>query len=278
MPPRFFAPNLGAGTDLVALSREEARHLTRVLRLGAGDTVTVFDGRGNEFLARVEDVARHQVAVRPLRRTEPAAEPSVTLTLAQAVLKGNKLDHVVRDATMLGVAVIQPLLTLRANVPASARRQGGAVARWQRIAVASAKQCRRVPEVRPPLELERFVGVDESALRICLVEAQPSVRKDPWPRRLASRRDAAIGNRGDRSGRGLDRGRDCPGDGAWVCAVDARRSDASRRRGAHCRGGGLAVSLGRPLRISGFRIQDLGLGLTTDNEGLTPTQKYPSRG
>ena len=175
MPPRFFAPDLGAGTDLVTLSREEARHLTRVLRLGAGDTVTVFDGRGNEFLARVEDVARHQVAVRPLRRTEPAAEPSVTLTLAQAVLKGNKLDHVVRDATMLGVAVIQPLLTLRANVPASAWRQGGAVARWQRIAVASAKQCRRavVPEVRPPLELERFVGVDESALRICLVEPNP---------------------------------------------------------------------------------------------------------
>ena len=56
MPPRFFAPDLGAGTDLVTLSREEARHLTRVLRLAAGDTVTVFDGRGNEFLARVEDV------------------------------------------------------------------------------------------------------------------------------------------------------------------------------------------------------------------------------
>ena len=175
MPPRFFAPDLGAGTDLVTLSREEARHLTRVLRLAAGDTVTVFDGRGNEFLARVEDVARDQVAVRPLRRTESAEEPSVTLTLAPAVLKGNKLDHVVRDATMLGVAVIQPLLTLRANVPASAWRQGGAVARWQRIAVASAKQCRRavVPEVRPPLELEGFVGVDESALRICLVEPNP---------------------------------------------------------------------------------------------------------
>ena len=135
------------------LSREEARHLTRVLRLGTATPSRCLMAGVNEFLARVEDVARHQVAVRPLRRTEPAEEPSVTLTLAQAVLKGNKLDHVVRDATMLGVAVIQPLLTSRANVPASAWRQGGAVARWQRIAVASAKQCRRavVPEVRPPL-------------------------------------------------------------------------------------------------------------------------------
>jgi len=50
---RFFAPALDAGDETVALPREEGEHLTRVLRLTAGDTVSVFDGRGHEFLARV---------------------------------------------------------------------------------------------------------------------------------------------------------------------------------------------------------------------------------
>ena len=175
MRPRFLAPDLASGGEVIALPQEEVRHLTRVLRLGEGDTITVFDGRGNEFLARVEDVARDQVAVRPLTRTQPAEEPSVTLTLAQALLKGNKLDEVVRDATMLGVAAIQPLLTLRASVRASALRDGHALERWQRIAVSSTKQCRRavVPEVRPALEFERFLDRDGSALRVLLVEPNP---------------------------------------------------------------------------------------------------------
>ena len=175
MPPRFFAPDLASGGEVVTLPQEEARHLTRVLRLGEGDTITMFDGRGNEFLARVEHVARDQVAVRPLRRTQPAEEPSVTLTLAQALLKGNKLDDVVRDATTLGIAVVQPLLTSRTSVPASAAWHGHALERWQRIAVASTKQCRRavVPELRPALEFARFLDRDESALRVLLVEPHP---------------------------------------------------------------------------------------------------------
>src|SRR5881397_1634769 len=54
-PPvhRFYAPALDPGDETVVLPRDEAEHLTRVLRLGAGDTVAVFDGRGHEFLARV---------------------------------------------------------------------------------------------------------------------------------------------------------------------------------------------------------------------------------
>ena len=50
---RFFAPSLDAGDETTTLSRDEAEHLTRVLRLGVGDTVAVFDGRGHEFVARV---------------------------------------------------------------------------------------------------------------------------------------------------------------------------------------------------------------------------------
>ena len=64
---RFFAPALDPGDETVALPREEAEHLTRVLRLGVGDTVAVFDGRGQEFLARVVGAARSDVRLQIVR-------------------------------------------------------------------------------------------------------------------------------------------------------------------------------------------------------------------
>src|SRR2546426_11773221 len=105
---RFYVPDAHAPGDLVALPDEEADHLTRVLRLKAGDAVRVFNGRGHEFDAVVDQAGKSGVHVRVGRAAQPAPEPRVAITLAQAVLKGDKMDDVVRDATMLGVAEIQP--------------------------------------------------------------------------------------------------------------------------------------------------------------------------
>src|SRR6185437_15194306 len=153
---RFFAPGLDPGDEAVDLPREEAEHLTRVLRLGAGDTVTVFDGRGRECLARVVSAARTRARVQILSRIEPAAEPAVALTLVQAVLKGDKMDDVVRDAVMLGVAAVQPIVTTRSEVTVAALLRNARVERWRRVALASVKQSRRavVPEIRTPLAFE----------------------------------------------------------------------------------------------------------------------------
>src|SRR5439155_17965978 len=98
---RFFEPALDAGDENVVLPRDEAEHLVRVLRLGAGDTVSVFDGRGREYLARVTTAVRRDVRLQVLSRVEPAREAAVPLTLAVGILKGDKMDDVVRDAVML---------------------------------------------------------------------------------------------------------------------------------------------------------------------------------
>src|SRR5205823_10708542 len=84
---RFFAPALDPGDETVLLPRDEAEHLTRVLRLGVGDTVSVFDGRGREFLARVASAVRRNVTVQLVSRLDPAIEPAVHLTLVQAIIK-----------------------------------------------------------------------------------------------------------------------------------------------------------------------------------------------
>lgn len=172
---RFFAPALDPGDDLVTLPRDEAEHLTRVLRLGPGDTVSVFNGRGDEFLARIESAARREARVQLLQRVDPAAESTTALTLVQAVLKGDKMDDVVRDAVMLGVSAIQPIVTRRTEVTVAAIMRGARVERWQRVALASVKQSRRavLPEILTPLPFDTWL--DEPAPDLRLLLAEPGI-------------------------------------------------------------------------------------------------------
>jgi 16S rRNA (uracil1498-N3)-methyltransferase len=163
---------LDPGDETVMLPKHEGEHLTRVLRLGVGDTVAIFDGRGHEFLARVAGVSRRDVSVQLLSRVEPAAEPPVPLTLAQAVLKADKMDEVVRDAVMLGVAAIQPLITKRSETTVAALSRGARPDRWIRVALASVKQSRRatLPDVRKPLTLEAYLNEPSPTLRLMFIE------------------------------------------------------------------------------------------------------------
>jgi len=154
------------------LPRDEGEHLTRVLRLGPGETVAVFDGRGHEFLARVVSVERREVRVQVLAPVEPVREPAVALTLAQAVLKADKMDDIVRDAVMLGVAVIQPIVTTRTELTVAALARGGRGDRWKRVALASVKQSRRavMPEIRGALTFENWLDEPRTAETMMLVE------------------------------------------------------------------------------------------------------------
>ena len=152
MHARFYVPEAQTPGDLVTLPGDEAEHLVRVLRLGTGDRIRVFNGRGLEFSSVVEQVGRSAVLVRLEAPSVPAAEPRIAITLVQAVLKGDKMDAVVRDAVMLGAAAVVPIVTTRTELSLAALARGRRVERWQRIAVSSAKQCGRavVPVVREP--------------------------------------------------------------------------------------------------------------------------------
>lgn len=172
MHHRFYAPNLVAGVSRVELPRDEAEHLNRVMRLKAGDVVRVFDGRGREFEGRVESVARSAVSVTLGTEVQPAPEPRVSVVLAQAVLKGDAMDQVVRDAVMLGVTRVVPLATSRCEARVERLVASGRVERWQRIAVASSKQCGRavVPEVGAPDGLGACLSAHAGAPRYLLAE------------------------------------------------------------------------------------------------------------
>lgn len=135
----------------VELPEDEAIHLTRVLRLARGDRIRVFNGRGDEWDAVVHDARKDHATVHLQTQVPASPEPRVETTLAMAILKGDKMDDVVRDAVMLGIRALRPMITARTETSQSAVDRSGRVARWQRIAVASAKQCGRavVPDVLP---------------------------------------------------------------------------------------------------------------------------------
>jgi len=169
---RFFAPALDPGDEAVTLPKDEGEHLTRVLRLGVGDMVSVFDGRGHEFSAKVIAADRRDARVQLVARIDAAAEPAVALTLAQSVIKGEKMDDIVRDAVMLGVAAVQPLVTARTETTVAQLTNGTRLDRWRRVALASVKQSKRavLPDVRRPLTLESFLQDPATALMLMLVE------------------------------------------------------------------------------------------------------------
>lgn len=174
MLPRFLANSLDAEAGVARLTADETRHLAQVLRLGVGDEVTVFDGAGREFRARVERVARDGATLRLLEACPAAPEPAVRLTLAQAVLKGEKMDDVVRDATMMGVSAIEPLVS---EHTAAHMKAGRAPERWRRIAIASAKQCRRavVPPIGAGIAFTDWLAQDRAEVRLLLVEPSAAV-------------------------------------------------------------------------------------------------------
>jgi 16S rRNA (uracil1498-N3)-methyltransferase len=185
--PRFLVPSLNPARGDVALPADEARHLTRVLRLGPGARVAVFDGTGREFVARIATATRDRVVVTLEAAVEHQPEPRVPITLAQAILKGDKMDAVVRDATMLGVSGIVPLMSEHVSVKLAAIRQGRPEVRWGRIAVASVKQCRRptIPPVCPPVALEDWLAGQSTAGELRLFLVEPGI-SDPKVRHLRS--------------------------------------------------------------------------------------------
>jgi 16S rRNA (uracil1498-N3)-methyltransferase len=159
--------------DHAQLSDEETHHLTRVLRLGAGAEIRVFDGAGREWRGRIEPrVHREPLRVRLLERVEAAAEPRVAVIAAVGLLKGDAMSDVVRDLTALGAAAIIPFTSAHTALPAGAWRTRQA-SRWTRVAIASARQCGRavVPAIADVTSFDDVLAQPADLRLICVEPA-----------------------------------------------------------------------------------------------------------
>jgi len=155
--PRFFVPNLIIDKQEITVSGQEARHIQRVLRLGVGDAIDLFDGTGKEYRGQITHQGRHALTVAILETTMPDRESPLTLTMGQSLIKGDKMDVVIQKATEMGVLELIPFVSCRSVAHLHEGKIEQRVSRWQRIAVESSKQCGRVT----PLRVETVVGFDE---------------------------------------------------------------------------------------------------------------------
>jgi 16S rRNA (uracil1498-N3)-methyltransferase len=181
MLPRFYAPDLDGDRSVVTLPRDEARHLSRVLRLAAGAEVSVFNGHGAEFRAIVETAVREIAVLRLVEALPVPPAAPVQIVLVQAILKGGSMDDAIRDATMMGADAIEPVLTAHTDVKASAVKRPELVERWNRVALASVKQSRRstLPLIRPPRSFDQWIAAP--AAGIILIFVEPSAECAPRP-------------------------------------------------------------------------------------------------
>jgi 16S rRNA (uracil1498-N3)-methyltransferase len=167
---RLFEPRLGAPGERVELSADAARH-ARVLRLGAGDRVILFDGTGAEAEATIEGAHGDRVACVIVARREAGPRVLPRVVLVQALPKGGKIDEIVRASTEAGAAALHLALSERSVARPDPARVPGRLERLARIAREAARQCGRpdVPELVPPAPLiEVARRAPSSAARLVL--------------------------------------------------------------------------------------------------------------
>ena len=143
----------------LTLTGSAAGHLTRVLRLRPKAALTLFNGRGGEYAASIEQARRNEVTVAVGEHQAIERESPFPLTLAQGVSRGERMDLVVQKATELGVARLVPVLTEHSIVRLDEEQSDRKSSHWRAIAIGACEQCgrNRLPEVALPARLREFL-------------------------------------------------------------------------------------------------------------------------
>ncbi|OAT82390.1 16S rRNA (uracil(1498)-N(3))-methyltransferase [Desulfotomaculum copahuensis] len=152
---RFFVAPEQISGERVIITGPDVIHISRVLRLGAGDTVTVLDGAGRACRVRLTAAGKDAVEGLIIEEFAAGGESPLRVTLLQGLAKGDKMEMIIQKCTELGVAAVVPLHCRRSVArlePGKARQRRE---RWQRVAMEAAKQCRRavIPRVTEVMSL-----------------------------------------------------------------------------------------------------------------------------
>lgn len=140
-------------TEEVIITGDQAKHLS-VLRVKIGEIITVFDGLGYKYDCKILQINKKNFIAEKLNEAPYSVESPVSITLAQGIAKGEKMDFIIQKATELGINKIIPLITERSQVRHTAK-----IERWRKIALSAAEQsCRgKVPEINEPVSFNGFL-------------------------------------------------------------------------------------------------------------------------
>ena len=172
---------LGPGAQF-ALAPEAAQHVGRALRLKAGDSIVVFDGRGGEYEAAIQRIDKDRVDVKVGAWRDVDPEPRLRVGLIQGLPEADKMDWIIQKAVELGASWIQPIVCDRSVVRLSGERAERRELHWKRVAIAACEQSGRntLAEVRPTLSFQAWMSAESEVRRWMLVPgAQPLAAQAP---------------------------------------------------------------------------------------------------
>jgi 16S rRNA (uracil1498-N3)-methyltransferase len=151
--PTFFVNRRNISGDTAVLSGTEAGHMLRTLRLRTGDSFFSFDEDGNRYRMRILEATSRSLRAEVLESFPPEPLPDVPVTLLVGLPKADKMDFILEKATELGCTRVIPFRSSRTIPRLDAQDAKKRLLRWERIALAAAKQCGsgRVPDISPLL-------------------------------------------------------------------------------------------------------------------------------
>ncbi len=171
MRARLYCPLPLRSGVVIELPQHAAHHAARVLRLRAGDTITLFTGEGGEFEAELMSVETRAVLARVGDEHAVERESPLAVTLVQGLASAERMDWIVQKAVELGIAAIAPVATARSVARLDAARAARREAHWRSIMVSSCEQCgrNRVPVLRPLCDLAQHLALaSDATLRLLL--------------------------------------------------------------------------------------------------------------
>ena len=158
--PRFYCPLPLTVGSILELPESAARHAARVLRLGPGDVLALFNGRGGEYLSRIVSSGKNAVVVEVVEHVPRECESPLQVTLVQALQTGDKMDFTLQKAVELGVTAIVPVLSRRSVLRLSGERAERRIDHWRGVVAAACEQCgrNRLPDVAEIVHLDRWLA------------------------------------------------------------------------------------------------------------------------
>lgn len=160
----FFVEPYQVHEDRIEILGGDVNHMKNVLRMKAGEEITVSDGFGHEYLCKVQTLSEDSVQAEILERREVSVELASKIVLFQCLPKGDKMELIIQKAVELGASAIVPVASKRCVVKLDAKKEESKRKRWQAIAESAAKQSGRavVPEVMPVVSFSQALKQAEA--------------------------------------------------------------------------------------------------------------------
>ena len=158
---QFFVEPSQIQDKKVIITGSDVNHIKNVLRLKAGEEIAVRNGvDGKEYRCGIEEFAQDQIICSLRFIREEGVELPSKIYLFQGIPKADKMELIIQKAVELGVFEVIPVAVKRCVVKLDERKARAKVSRWQGIAEAAAKQCKRgiIPVVREPMTMKEAVS------------------------------------------------------------------------------------------------------------------------